>query len=72
MKKIKCYEYGFCFVLPDSQRKCFQRTNTLAYFVGATIMKEEEFYKIDTWGQYYKTFLGVIYTTSGIFPYDFY
>ncbi len=22
-------------------------------------------------GQYYKTFLGVIYTTSGVFPYDF-
>ncbi len=24
-----------------------------------------------TSGQYYKTFLGVIYATSGIFPYDF-
>jgi hypothetical protein len=23
-------------------------------------------------GQYYKTFLGAIYATSGIFPYDFY
>jgi hypothetical protein len=22
-------------------------------------------------GQYYKTFLGVIYATSGMFPYDF-
>ncbi len=22
-------------------------------------------------GQYYKTFIGVIYTTSGAFPYDF-
>jgi hypothetical protein len=22
-------------------------------------------------GQYYKTFLGVIYTTSGVFPFDF-
>jgi hypothetical protein len=23
------------------------------------------------WGQYYKTFLGVNYATSGVFPYDF-
>ncbi len=29
------------------------------------------FYEIVTSGQYYETFLGVIYTTSGIFPYDF-
>ncbi len=29
------------------------------------------FYEIDPSGQYYKTFLGTIYATSGVFPYDF-
>jgi hypothetical protein len=31
----------------------------------------KKFYNIDHTGQYYKTFFGIIYTTSGIFHYDF-
>ncbi len=31
----------------------------------------KKFYEIDSSGQYYKTFLGVIYATSGVFPYNF-
>ncbi len=27
--------------------------------------------EVGIWGQYYKTFLGIIYATSGVFPCDF-
>ena len=30
----------------------------------------KKFYEIYPSGQYYKTFLGIIYATSGAFPYD--
>jgi hypothetical protein len=32
---------------------------------------QKKFNEIDTCGQYYTTFLGIIYATSSIFPYDF-
>jgi hypothetical protein len=31
----------------------------------------QTFCRISPSGQYYKTFLGAIYATSGVFPYDF-
>jgi hypothetical protein len=31
----------------------------------------KKFYVMYTSGQYYKTFLGRIYATSSVFPYDF-
>ncbi len=33
--------------------------------------KLKKFYNISTRGKYYKTFLGVIYSTGSIFSYDF-
>jgi hypothetical protein len=47
--------------------------NTLAYFVRtwATKLQPKKSYNIVPSGQYYKTFLDVIYTIRGPFPYDF-
>ncbi len=36
-----------------------------------TTTKKKKFYRTETFGQCYKTFLGVINATSGVFPYDF-
>ncbi len=36
-----------------------------------TQLRWKKFYEIDTCGQYYKTFLGIIDATSSVFPYDF-
>jgi len=33
--------------------------------------KKKKFLDIGSRGQYYKTFWGIIYATSGVFPYDF-
>ncbi len=45
--------------------------NTLAYYDSATITFVKSFIETEPCGQYYKTFLGVIYATSGIFLYGF-
>ncbi len=35
------------------------------------LLYQEGFYNIGPCGQFYKTFLGIIYATSGVFPHNF-